>query len=96
MNNSSNANSDSDERVDLPSDCSKYLNEWVVFRGFLSCALFENLSRQYVNSMNCMIFGAVDIVGGWLSVWVPNMHNMSSMSLAKYVQSVAGHVHWSS
>ena len=67
MNSSSNANCDSDERVDLPSGCYECLDEWVVFCGFSLYALFRNLSWQYVNSMNCMIFGVVGIMG--ISFW---------------------------
>ena len=64
MNISSNAGYDSDERVDLPSNCYECLDGWVVFRGFFMCALFGNLSWQYVNSINYTAFDVFGIRGG--------------------------------
>ena len=57
--------------------------------------LFGNLSWQYVNLMNLMMFGTVGIMEGLLSVGAPSTHNMSGLSLAKHVHGVVGHVHWS-
>ena len=93
MNNSSNANCDSDERVDLPSGCFECLDEWVVFRGFSLCALLGNMSWQYATSMNCMIFGVVAIMGA--SFWYGRLVHIVcfGLSLAKHVQGVVGHVH---
>ena len=55
------------------------------FAVFSLCAVFGNMLWQYVNSMKCMTFGGP-----------PNMHSMSSLSLAKHVHGVVGHVQWSS
>ena len=50
------------------------------FMIFLSRVSAENLSLQYVNSMNCMVISGVEVSGGgWLYGW-PMMHNMSGLS----------------
>jgi hypothetical protein len=41
--------------------------------------------------MNCMTFDEVGVKGGWLSMGVPNMHRMSSLSLAKHVHNIVEH-----
>ena len=44
MNSPSNVGYDNDERVDLPSSCSKSLYEWVVFHGFfIVCGIWESI-----------------------------------------------------
>jgi hypothetical protein len=49
---------------------------------FLSLVSAENLSLQYVNSMNCIvIFGVGASGGGELCGW-PTTHSMSGLSLA--------------
>ena len=49
---------------------------------FLSLVSVENLSLQYVNSMNCIEIYAVGLSGGgWLYGW-PKMHSKSGLSLA--------------
>ena len=50
---------------------------------FSLCAVFGNMSWQYVNCMNCMTFLGVDITGGWVSMEAPSMHSMSSLILTK-------------
>jgi len=47
-----------------------------------------------VISINCMTFDEVGVKGGWLSMGVPNMHRMSSLSLTKHVHNIVEHVHW--
>ena len=62
----------------------------------LMCAVFGNLSWQYMNSMNCMTFGEVGVRGRWLLVGAPSTHSMYGLSMATHVHGVMGHVHWSS
>jgi uncharacterized SAM-binding protein YcdF (DUF218 family) len=53
----------------------------------------RNLSWQYVNSINCIVWlgeGSMG-VGDWL--WAPIMHNMSGFSLAWHWHFVCKHVH---
>jgi hypothetical protein len=64
---------------------------------YLACfcvmACSGNLSWQYVNSMNCIIFvcdGARG-VGMWLGT--PKIHRMFGLSLAWHWHLVCGHVH---
>jgi hypothetical protein len=64
--------------------------------GFSICILFGNLSQQYVNLMNCMTFVEVGVREGWMSVGAPSTHSMSSLSLARHVHVIVGHVQWSS
>ena len=66
------------------------------FAVFSFCAVFGNLSWQYVNSMHYITFGWVGIRGVWLSGGAPSTHSMSGLSLAKHVHSVVWHEHWSS
>ena len=67
------------------------------FAVFSLCAVFGNMSWQYVNSMNYMTFDEVDVRGGgWLSMGAPSTHSIFGLSLAKNMHGVVGHVHWSS
>jgi hypothetical protein len=88
MDRSSNVCCDNDERVHLPSCCSKCLYEWVVFGGHCAMVSVWKYVVAIGESMNCMTFGGVGVKGGWRSMGAPNTHSMSGMSLAR-------HVHWS-
>ena len=58
------------------------MSNWY-FVVFLSRVSLENLSLQYVNSINCMVTSSVGVYGGgWLYGW-PMTHSMSGLSMAK-------------
>jgi hypothetical protein len=49
---------------------------------FFSSDYVENLSLQYVNSMNWTVISGVGASGGGDLYGCPSMHNMSGLSLA--------------
>ena len=63
---------------------------------FVCMALLGNLSWQYVNSMSCIVFCDVGVMGGLSSTGAPMIHRMSGLSRVVHVQGVTGHAHWSS
>ena len=63
------------------------------FLCFFVRACSGNVSWQYVNSMNCIVFVCEGNKG--VGVWfgTPITHKMSGLSLAWHWQFVCGHVH---
>ena len=55
---------------------------------FSLIAWVGNLSWQYVNSMNCMVFDGVEFSGGRLSLGAPIIHRMSGLRQAMHVHGV--------
>ena len=62
---------------------------------FLSSDYVENLSLQYVNSMNWTVISRVGVSGGENLYGCPSMHSMSSLSLALQWHLWVLHVHGS-
>ena len=52
-----------------------------------------NLSWQYVNSINWIVWLVEGIMGVGVWLWAPIMHNMSGFSLAWHWHFVCEHVH---
>lgn len=46
-----------------------------------------------MNFVNCMMFGGVGYVGGWLSLGASNTHRMSDLSHAMHVLGEMIHEH---
>ena len=42
-----------------------------------------------------MTFGGIGVRGCWLCVGAPSTHSMSGLSLARHVDGIVGHMHWS-
>ena len=67
---------------------------------YLAClymrACSGNLSWQYLNSMNCIVWVGVGSkgIGAWFGA--PNMLSISCLNLAWHWQFVCGHVHFMS
>ena len=63
------------------------------FACFCVKACSGNLSSQYVNSMNCIVYVGEGSKG--IGVWfgTPSIHRIYGLSLAWHWQLVCGHVH---
>ena len=55
--------------------------------------MLGNMPWQYVNFMNCMVFGEEGMKGGWLSLGALRMHMMYGLRRAKHVHVVSRLMH---
>jgi hypothetical protein len=93
---SSHPSYDGDEGVYFPYVVLHGINRGVVFGVFMLGAWSRNLSRQYVDSMNWIVYIGEEIIGVCLWFGALTMHRMSCLSFSWHWHGVGAQVHLSS